>query len=181
MFYGCITDMKVSIVKKKGSNRFVRIRPVQVSRSFRDFGGILRIRTIKWRPYFTRYFSRDLNSVNLRKALTQANVLEENFSIVENPGWLFYQYNGKPLVALNIGDGQFYATSKTLEKYDKGLVEHQAYILVEILCKMGLSSATRGKAKFTPRLVDEDKRRAIKLRNLRKLPLDPISFTHEFL
>lgn len=110
--------------------------------------GIERLMKRRWKPVAGRYFAKDLTVKKLKEALIKANVDPDNFSVEERTGFIIYQYKDKPLIALNVVDGQFYTTQQMLEEYGIDYAQQQAYIIVEILKKHGLSPAVRGKAKF---------------------------------
>lgn len=129
-------------------NKFVRIIPVQTDRRHRDLYGKIRVMKRKWKPHLGRYFHKDLTPEKLEYALILENVKMENVSIIENPEFIFYQYKGKPLIALNVKDGQYYTTQWTIDKYGLDYPQQQAHILTQILKKNSLSSAILGRAKF---------------------------------
>lgn len=131
------------------SNQLVRIIPVQTDNKHVDRFYRTRIMKRKWKAHLGRFFHRDLTAQKLKGALTSASVNMENVSIAENRNIIFYQYKNKPLIALNLKDGHFYATQKTIDKHGLDFPQQQAHILTQILKKSNLSSATCGRAKFT--------------------------------
>ena len=130
-----------------GSNReislegqLVKIIPVQTDRHHRDLSGAEKLMKRRWKPVVGRYFSKNLTAKKLIETLKEANVNPDNFLVMEHEGFIAYRYKDKPLIALNIKDGQFYTTQQMIESHGLDYVQQQAYIIVEILKNMFISS-----------------------------------------
>lgn len=132
------------------SNGFVEVKPVQTDRKHRTlvFGDVI-TRIKEFAPYNGRYFSKHLTFHRFKKILEKSNVNMSNVSLIRNPNdMIIYQYENKPLIALDLKDGRFYTTKGTLEHYDLELIQHQAYIVLSILRKHGYSKAKPKKCRY---------------------------------
>jgi hypothetical protein len=129
-------------------DKLVRIIPVQIDKHHLDKFQIERPMTRRWIPHFGKYFNKDLTTENLKDALLASNVEPGKFALEQHSDLVLYQYRGKPPIILNTSDYHFYSTDRHIAKYGIDLVQYQAYIIVEILNKNGLSSARRGRARF---------------------------------
>jgi len=137
----------------------VEVKPIQRDRHYTDLFHRTRTRIVEWVPYQGRYFTEQLTTHRFKKILRKSHVQMSKVSIVSNPqDLIFYQYEGRPLLILDLKEGKYFTTKGTLKHYDRGLVEHQAYIVTAILRKHGYSLAKRKKARFM-RDTDEQEER----------------------
>jgi len=56
--------------------------------------------------------------------------------------FICYRYHGRPLVKLNLNNGQFYASKAEIYIFGKGAVQNQANIILDIIKQDGFSVAT---------------------------------------
>jgi hypothetical protein len=118
-----------------------RIVPVETDRTQKD--------TVTQRQWTAdrsgRFFPANLSVEQMKQALANGRVKTENLLLKVDGDCIVYRYKGRPLIRLNLKDGQFYAPASVLEEYGKELVQHQANIVVEKLREGRLSGAAPGK------------------------------------
>jgi hypothetical protein len=119
----------------------LRIIPVETDRTQKD--------TVTQRQWAAdrsgRFFPANLSVDQMKQALLKGKVKTENLLLKVDSDYIVYRYKGRPLIRLNLKDGQFYAPASVLEEYGKELVQHQANIVVEKLREDRLSGAAPGK------------------------------------
>jgi hypothetical protein len=132
---------------KDGS--LVRIVPIEVDKESKDKLGEKRVMNRHWQAdKLGRFFVTNLNLQQLKTSLIKARVKMENLLLKEENGVIVYMYKGRPMIRLNIKEGQFYTSAATVEEFGKEAVQHQAHIVLDILKTNGLSHAQRGKETF---------------------------------
>jgi len=137
--------------KDSSSTYLINIIPRQLDNHHYSNKNLLCKRTRRYFPEKEdRYFTSTLNSDKLTEALNKANVKESNYSVHQegNLIWYTYEHPLKPTIILRVDNGKFYTLKTMLEKFELPLIELQAYIIIEILKKAGLSNTRRGKSKF---------------------------------
>jgi hypothetical protein len=119
----------------------LRIAPVETDRTQKD--------TVTQREWSTdrqgRFFPANLTVEQLKQALAKGRVKIENLLLKTDGDYIIYRYKTRPLIRLNLKDGQFYAPATVIEAYGRELVQHQAHIIVEKLKESKLSGAAPGK------------------------------------
>jgi hypothetical protein len=128
-------------------NRLVRISPVETDRTHKDKDGKLQTMQRLWMPDRSgRYFPPGLSVDQLKQILSKTRVKVENVLLKAEGDFIIYQYQGRPLIRLNLKDGQFYSPISVVEEHGKDLVQQQAHIVLDKLKETKLSNATMGKA-----------------------------------
>jgi hypothetical protein len=113
-------------------NIFVRVEPVEYDGK--------RKRIVRYYKKGKRFIDVELTASKFKAILEGLN-LEKEPSIIENPkGLIIYQYPDKPLIAINLEDGNFYTTTETIKHFGWKLVRHQASILLRILKEYGYAN-----------------------------------------
>ncbi|MGF3522004.1 MAG: hypothetical protein ACQXXJ_02780 [Candidatus Bathyarchaeia archaeon] len=123
---------------------FARILPLEVISDSSGKTGGKRALTRQWQADKSgRFFSTNLSGEQLKTALTKAKVKLENVSLNSEAGFICYHYKGKPLIKLNLNNGQFYALKSEIDLFGKEAVQNQANILLNVLKQNGFSTATK--------------------------------------
>jgi hypothetical protein len=119
----------------------LRITPVETDRTEKD--------TVTQRQWTAdrsgRFFPANLSVEQMKQALAKGKVKIENLLLKVDGDTIVYRYKGRPLIRLNLKDGQFYAPASVLEVYGKELVQHQVSIVLDKLREGRLSGAAQGK------------------------------------
>jgi hypothetical protein len=119
----------------------LRITPVETDRSEKDI-----VTQRQWTAdRLGRFFPASLTVEQMKQALAKGKVKTEKLLLKVDGDTIVYRYKGRPLIRLNLKDGQFYAPASVLEAYGKELVQHQASIVVEKLREGRMSGAAQGK------------------------------------
>lgn len=101
-----------------------------------------RNRIIRYYKKGKRFVSTRLTVEMFKRIIEQLNLASEP-SIISNPeGLIIYQYPKKPLIAINLEDGNFYTTEGTMHHFGWKYVRHQASILLRILMKYEYANPT---------------------------------------
>lgn len=129
---------------KSEAESFVRILPLEVIADSTDKAGEKRVLTRQWHSDKSgRFFSASLSTAQLKPALTKSKVKLENVSLNSEAGFICYRYKGRPLIKLNLNNGQFYALKVEIDLFGKESVQNQSNILLNVLTQNGLSAATK--------------------------------------
>jgi len=140
--------MASSNLKEKTSS-LVRIAPVETDLNHKDKFGKKRLMTRRWQPDKTgRFFPANLSTTQLKPILEKAKVKVENLLLKDEGDFIVYRYKGRPLIELNVKNGQFYSLAGEIEEYGKEAVQQQAHIVLDILRQYGFSGAVREREVF---------------------------------
>jgi hypothetical protein len=135
--------------KELKDDTLVRIVPLEVDKESKDKLGEKRVMNRHWQAdKLGRFFTTNLNLQQLKSSLIKARVKMENLLLKEENEVIVYMYKGRPMIRLNIKDGQFYTSAAVVEEFGKESVQHQAHIVLDILKTNGLSHAQRGKETY---------------------------------
>lgn len=116
--------------KKPSKTKYVKIIPVQIDRHHLDKYGNIRVMIRRSKPHLGRYFRKGLTVDKLKDALVSSNA-RPRYSIKQDQNFIKYQYRGKPPIALNTKDCQFYSTKSSIDRYGIDAVQYQAYIVAK--------------------------------------------------
>ncbi len=94
---------------------------------------------------FGHFFPATLTQKQLLDVISKTALKLPNLTLKEESGFLSYHYKGRPILMLNLKEGQFYSPASEVEAYGKEAVQHQAHIVVDMLKHAGLSTAVKGK------------------------------------
>lgn len=132
-------------LKEKTSSP-VRITPVETDQNHKDKFGKKTPVTRQWQPDKTgRFFRTNLSIVQLKPVLEKAKVKLENLLLKEEGDVIVYRYKSRPLIELNVKNGQFYSLASEIDAYGKEAVQHQAHMVLDILKQSGFSGAMKGR------------------------------------
>jgi hypothetical protein len=139
----------VKAKKPENDSRLTRFVPMETDINYRDKFGKKMLMQRLWQPDKTgRYFQPNLTSEKLKPVLAKARVKLENLELKDEGDFIVYSYKTRPLIKLNLKEGQFYSPFSECETYGKEAVQHQAHIVMDILKTNGLSNAVIGKPTF---------------------------------
>jgi hypothetical protein len=132
--------------KKEFVNKIVKVVPVETERNDKEKKFVKR----QWQPdKFGRFFPVNLSIEQMKPVLIQARVKMEKLSLKNEEDSIVYHYKGRPMLRLNLKDGQFYSLTSEIEEYGEEAVQHQAHIIMDMLKTSGLSKAGTGKSVVT--------------------------------
>ncbi len=135
--------------KEAKDGSLVRIVPVETDKGCKDKSGEKKQMSRHWQAdKLGRFFTANLTSQQLKPGLIKARVKMENLLLKDENGFIVYMYKGRPMIKLNVKEGQFYAPASVVEEFGKEAVQHQAHIILDILKTNGLSNAQRGKETY---------------------------------
>jgi hypothetical protein len=130
----------------KDNSILVKISPIETDKEYKDKFGEKKQMSRHWQlDKAGRFFAANLTAQQLKPALAKARVKLENLLLKDEGDFIVYMYKSRPLIKLNVKEGQFYAPISTMAEFDKEDVQQQAHIVLEILKNNGLSNALRGK------------------------------------
>ncbi len=128
------------------TDKTVRIYPVEVEFDPKDKTGRKVLSTHSWTAdKFGRFFPSTLTQNQLLDVISKTKLKLPNLTLKNEGECIFYQYKGRPLLKLNLKEGQFYASAAEVDRYGKEAVQHQAHIVVDMLKHASLSGAVKGK------------------------------------
>lgn len=125
------------------SQSFVRVLPLEVIVDSAGKAGGKRTLTRQWQADKSGRFFSNLSVEQLEAALNKAKVKLENVSLSSETCFICYRYKGKPLIKLNLSNGQFYALKAEIDLFGKETVQNQANMLLSVLRQNGFSTATK--------------------------------------
>ncbi len=135
--------------KSENESRLTRFVPMETDSNYKDKYGKKMLMQRLWQPDKAgRYFLSSLSSEKLKPILAKARVKLENLLLKDEGDFIAYMYKGRPLIKLNLKDGQFYAPASEFEVYGKEAVQQQAHIVLDVLKQNGFSNAVIGKPVF---------------------------------
>jgi hypothetical protein len=135
--------------KNQPNAKLVRILPVETNENHEDKSGEKRVIHREWQPGRSgRYFPANLSAEKLKPILAKARVKVENVLLKDEGEFIVYRYKGRPLIRLNLKDGQFYSPVSEIEECGRDSVQHQAHIVLDVLKKSGFSNASMGRQVF---------------------------------
>jgi hypothetical protein len=140
-----------NVIAKKNPNhtKLGRIVPVELIVENEGKSGERKVAHRQWQPDRSgRYFPATLSAEKLKPLLAKARVKLENVLLKDEGESIVYRYKGRPLIRLNVKDGQFYAPASEIEEQGRDSVQHQAHIVLDVLKKSGFSNAAMGKQVF---------------------------------
>lgn len=138
-------------VKNDKAGSLVKIVPVETEKDCKDKFGEKRQMIRHWQTDKSgRLFASNLSAQQLRLILGKTKVKLDNVLLKDESEFINYMYKGRPLIKLNIKDGQFYSLSSVIEEFGKEAVQQQAHIVLDILKTQGYSNAIRGKENLQP-------------------------------
>ena len=130
-------------VQKNHVDKVVRILPVETERNDKE----KKVAQMHWQPdKFGKFFPDTLTIEQMKPILVKARVKMENLSINKENDFIVYHYKSRPLLKLNLKDGQFYSLESQIEQFGEESVQHQAHILLDMLKTAGLTKASTGKS-----------------------------------
>ncbi len=139
----------VNSQKESKGDVLVRVVPVEIDKESRGKAGEKRQMSRHWQAdKMGRFFVANLTSQQLKPGIVKARVKMDNLLLKDEGNYIVYMYKGRPMIKLNVKDGQFYAPTSVVEQFGKEAVQHQAHIILDILKTNGLSHAIRGKETF---------------------------------
>lgn len=131
---------------KEKTSSLVRITPVETDQNHKDKFGKKTPVTRQWQPDKTgRFFRTNLSTGQLKPILEKAKVKLENLLLKEEGDFIVYRYKSRPLIELNVKNGQFYSLASEIEAYGREAVQHQAHMVLDILKQSGFSGAMKGR------------------------------------
>ncbi len=134
---------------KEKTSSLVRITPVETDPNHKDKFGKKRPMTRQWQPDKTgRFFPANLSVAQLKPILEKAKVKLENVLLKDEGDFIVYRYKGRPLIELNVKNGQFYSLASEIDEYGREAVQQQAHIVLDVLKTYGFSGAMRGREVF---------------------------------
>ena len=134
-------DDNVKAKAEEQDKHLTRITPLETDRTQKDA-----VTQREWSADRQgRFFPANLTTEQLKQALIKGRVKTENLLLKTDAEYIIYRYKGRPLIRLNLKDGQFYAPLSVVEAYGKETVQQQAHIITEKLKDSRLSSAAPGK------------------------------------
>lgn len=131
------------------SKHLVRILPVETDRTHKAKDGKERLMQRQWASDKSgRFFPANLSAEQFKQILEKTRVKLENLLLKAEGDFIVYRYKGRPLIRLNLRDGQFYSPASVVEEYGKELVQQQAHIVLDKLRECKFSNAVIGKAVY---------------------------------
>ena len=132
--------------KAKSQDSLVKVIPVETEKEYRDKFGKKTQMNRHWQSEKSgRFFAANLKAEQLKPGLIKARVKLENLLLNDEGDFISYMYKSRPMIKLNVKEGQFYTPASAIEEFGKEAVQHQAHIILDILKNNGLSNAQRGK------------------------------------
>jgi len=134
----------INLSEKTGG--FVRIVPMETNPNHKDKYGKKTTVKRQWQSDKKgRFFFNNLSTTQLKVILSKSKVKMENLLLEDEGHLIVYRYKCRPLIELNLQNGQFYSFKSEIEEYGKEAVQQQAHIVLEILKQNGFSAAVHGK------------------------------------
>jgi len=144
-----MSNSNVKGQKEPKDGSLVRIVPVETDKDCKDKSGEKKQMNRHWQAdKLGRFFAANLTSQQLKPSLVKARVKMENLLLKDEGDFIVYMYKGRPMIKLNVKEGQFYAPASVVEEFGKEAVQHQAHIVLDILKTNRLSNALRGKETY---------------------------------
>jgi hypothetical protein len=136
----------LDVKKREAEGRLVRFVPVETDSDYRDKSGKRLLMQRQWQADKAgRFFSAGLSAGKLKPFLAKARVKLENLELSDEGECIVYRYKSRPLIKLNVKEGQFYSPVAEVEAFGKEAVQQQGHMVLAVLKTNGLSQAVIGK------------------------------------